>query len=235
MLYPNHAQVISANFASIARPEFRMAMSEEASETCWICREHAATIRVAAVRPSLCTRCEDTVTRPFEQSWNVLARYLHANWKEITKRGNFDLVKVFGAGASAGATQTHLHFVKLLGCKLFADNINVDLSSFSTALTEGRPHADITLLVAHGATEGGKLLYYDTEVSVLKRDDEVYSAVWTSLSPPVAVKTCYLVSSAPVMEPDGFPWHPTRQRKIVKLSPYKGDTRPVHARRDLRM
>jgi hypothetical protein len=52
---------------------------------------------------------------------------------------------------------------------------------------------------------------------------------------PLAIKVCYLKSGAPVREPEGYPWHPTRQRKIVKLSPYKGDTRPLVARRDLRI
>jgi hypothetical protein len=51
----------------------------------------------------------------------------------------------------------------------------------------------------------------------------------------VAVKICYLKGGAPVREPAGFPWHPTRQRKIVKLSPYKGDIEPQVARRDLRI
>jgi hypothetical protein len=50
---------------------------------------------------------------------------------------------------------------------------------------------------------------------------------------PVGIKICYLKAGAPVREPPGFPWHPTRQRKLVKLSPYKGDTEPLVARRDL--
>ena len=215
-------------------PQATSVMAADTAEVCWICRAHAATVPVAALPPSLCARCADTVA-PYEQSWNLLARYLRADWKEIVRRGSFDLARAFGAQASAGATHTHLHFVKLLGSKLFADRINVDLSSFSAALTQGRPHDEVTLLVAHCATDSRKLLLYDAEVSVLKRDDQVYSAVWTSLSFPVAVKICYLMSTAPVMEPEGFPWHPTRQRKVVKLSPYAGDTRPLHARRDLRL
>jgi len=63
----------------------------------------------------------------------------------------------------------------------------------------------------------------------------VYSAVWTHLVHPVAVKVCYLKHGAPVLAPPGAPWHPLRQRKIVKLSPYKGDAEPQVARRDLRI
>jgi hypothetical protein len=119
---------------------------------------------------------------------------LHANWRDITARGSFDLSKVFGAETAKQAVRVQLYFVKAFGCKLLEDGIRVDLGSFSE-----------------------------------------HSAVWMNLVHPVGIKICYLKAGAPVREPPGFPWHPTRQRKLVKLSPYKGDTEPLVARRDLRI
>ena len=214
-----------------------MAMTEPAADACWICRERpidAGAPPVLALPPSLCTSC-GLVTRPYDTAWDVLSAYLMRHWKDIVRRGSFDLSHALGGDAPIGARQTHLFFVKLLGSKLRTDRVRVDLARFADALITGIPHPEVTLLIADCTAEGRRLLYYDADVSVLKRDDEIYSAVWMHLAFPVAVKVCYLAQAAPVQPPEGFPWHPTRQRKIVKLSPYRGDTRPIHARRDLRL
>jgi hypothetical protein len=160
---------------------------------------------------------------------------LHAHWREITARGSFDLSKVFGAETAQQAVRVQLYFVKLLGCKLLEDAIRVDLGSFSKALLAGTAHPEVTLLVTSALVPAGRMLSYESEVSVLRDGDEVHSAVWMNLVHPVGIKICYLKTGAPVREPPGFPWHPTRQKKIVKLSPYKGDTEPLVARRDLRI
>ena len=69
---------------------------------------------------------------------------LHANWRDITARGSFDLSKVFGAETAKQATRVQL---KEFGCKLLEDGIRVDLGSFSAALMAGTAHPEVTLLV----------------------------------------------------------------------------------------
>jgi hypothetical protein len=170
-----------------------------------------------------------------ESSWRRLSEHLRQQWREITARGSFDLSKVFPSETAAHALKVHLFFVKLLGEKLRADEITVDQTSFAGAVRNHTPHPDVTLLIADMTVANGQLLSHDSDVSVLRQGEVVLSALWTHRNPPVAVKICYLRPGAPVRAPDGFPWHPLRQRKIVKLSPYKGDTQPVVARRDLRI
>jgi hypothetical protein len=174
-------------------------------------------------------------TQVYDAAWRTLSGYLHANWRDIVARGSFDLSKVFGAYTAQHSVWVQLYFVKLLGCKLLADGIRVDLEPFSKALAAGTPHPEVTLLVASSLVPAGQMLSYESDVSVLRNGDEVYSAVWMNLAHPVAIKICYLKAGAPLREPPGFPWHPTRQKKIVKLSPYKGDTELLVRRRDLRI
>jgi hypothetical protein len=171
----------------------------------------------------------------YEHAWRQLSGYLLRQWDAVIARGSFDLSRVFAGDAAAQAVNVHLYFVQLLAEKLKADRIRVDLPSFSRALRTGTAHPEVTLLIANSQPPAGQFLAYDPTVSVLRSGDEVYSCVWTYLLHPLAIKVCYLKSGAPVREPEGYPWHPTRQRKIVKLSPYKGDTRPLVARRDLRI
>lgn len=206
---------------------------------CWICRERPLDsaehkVKAGGIR-SVCGHCNSGVTQVYDEAWRRLSSYLHANWREITARGSFDLSKVFGAETAKQAIRVQLYFVKVLGCKLLEDAIRVDLGSFSRALMAGAAHPEVTLLVTSSLVPAGQLLSHESDVSVLRDGDAVYSAVWMNLVHPVGIKICYLKAGAPVREPPGFPWHPTRQKKVVKLSPYKGDTEPLVARRDLRI
>lgn len=172
---------------------------------------------------------------PCNAAWRELSVYLAAHWNEITRRGNVDLTKAFKRYTAEQAVDVHLYFVKLLGCELVSQNVAIDVKSFSAALIDRTPHPEVTVLMASCAAQPGKLMSYSSEVSLLKSGSEVQSALWAYLVSPMAFKICYLKADVPVREPDGFPWHPARQRKIVKLSPYKGDTQPLVARRDLRI
>jgi hypothetical protein len=206
---------------------------------CWICGERPADsaehkVQASDIR-SICSHCNNAGTQVYDEAWRRLSGYLHANWRDITARGSFDLSKVFGAETAKQAVRVQLYFVKAFGCKLLEDGIRVDFGSFSAALMAGTAHPEVTLLVTSSLVPAGQMLSYESDVSVLRNGDDVYSAVWMNLVHPVGIKICYLKAGAPVREPPGFPWHPTRQKKIVKLSPYKGDAEPLVARRDLRI
>ena len=216
-------------------------MTHVTSPMCWICgvrpaatvsRSDAHAHTGAAV---LCVYCNDVASQPYETAWQCLSTYLLKHWNEIVTRGSFDLAKAFSKEISMQALQVHLHFVKVMGCKLKSEGIEVDLTSFSAALTDCTPHPEVTLLVADSRVARGALLSHQSDISVLRRAAEVHSALWTYLTHPVAIKVCYIKTGAPVHPPVGSPWHPLRQRKIVKLSPYKGDTQSTVARRDLRL
>ncbi len=46
---------------------------------------------------------------------------------------------------------------------------------------EGTPHPQVTLLVASSLVPAGRMLSYESDVSVLRNGDEVHSAVWMNL------------------------------------------------------
>jgi len=74
----------------------------------------------------------------------------------------------FPGEVEAAAVRVHLYFVKILGCKLLADGIAVNLRSFATALLERRPHPEVTLLVANSIVPAGQIISYNSDVSVLR-------------------------------------------------------------------
>jgi hypothetical protein len=206
-------------------------------DECWICRTRKSDARSENGAPPFLVSCRQCalVTQPHAVAWQTLSRYLQAEWRWVTARSAFDLSKAFSSPGSA-AIAVHLFFVKVLGSKLSNDRIDCDLRSFSAALLGGLAHPEVTLRIANVHIPAGRLQSYDSELSLLQTGAEVLSATWTYLAHPIAVKICYIKAGAPVQAPpDAHPWHPTRQRKLVKLSPYKGDTQSTFARRDLRI
>jgi hypothetical protein len=205
---------------------------------CWICQRYpidtsprsgTAHAQPLFINADLCAQCVG-ITQPYQGAWDKLSAYLHKNWKAIVTRQQFDAQS---AGINAVAVQ--LHFVKALGSQLRAEQIAVDSGSLASALLAGKAHAEITLLLADTTAAPGQLVFHTRTPQVLRHGDDVLSAMWTCLVHPVAVKVCYIKTGAPVRAPEGHPWHPERQRKIVKLSPYEGDVQPLIARRDLRI
>jgi len=208
--------------------------------SCWICGKNPAGPPPSALETPncdapVCAACHGGVLQPHRDAWRRLSRFLRENWPDITARGSFDLSKIFAGDAAGAALDVHLHFVNMLACRLSADRVGVDLAPFAAALLARRAHPEVVLLAADGANPSGRLLSHDSQVSVLRQGGKIYSALWTHLAHPIAVKICYISAGSPVREPPGHPWHPARQRKIVKLSPYKGDVEPIIARRDLRI
>ena len=204
--------------------------------TCWLCRTRPVDAGASGPEASLCADCERDFGRPVLPAWQTLAEYLLANWSTIRRLGRFDLSKAFGGDARNGALSVHLHFLKLLACRLHADGVPLDLESFAGALRNRRAHADVTLLVADARAAPRTLLLHDAQLRLLhNQDGEVQSARWTELRHPVAIKVSYLKPGAPLRPAPGEPWHPDRQRKLVRLSPYGGEALPIAGIQGLRI
>jgi len=165
-----------------------------------------------------------------------LAAYLQAHWETVCQLGRFDLSKAFPADARAGALFVHLHFLKLLACKLRANDVPLALDSFAAALQAGRAHPDVTLLVADARASPRTLLLHDAEIRLLcNQDGAVQSARSIELRHPIAIKVSYMKPDAPLRPAPGEPWHPGRQRKLVRLSPYLGEATAVAGIQGLRI
>jgi hypothetical protein len=149
---------------------------------------------------------------------------LTAHWADIVKLGRFDLSKAFPQDSRIGALRVHLYFVAALGTRLATEAVGLDLEPFVSSLLERRPHADVSLFVADARVDPGGLRLYDSDLHLLRnQDEEVHSALWYHLAHPVTIKVNYLKPGAPLCPPPGHPWHPVRQRKLVMLSPYRGE------------
>jgi hypothetical protein len=204
--------------------------------TCWLCRARPVDAGASGAAATLCAHCEQELTRPYALAWAALAEYLQAHWETIVKLGRFDLTKPFPADARAGAVFVHLHFLKCLACKLHANGVPLALDAFATALQTRRAHADVSLRVADARALPRTLLLHDAEVRLLcNQDGAVQSARWSELLYPIAIKVSYLRPGAALQPAPGEPWHPERQRKLVRLSPYVGEATAIAGIKGLRI
>jgi hypothetical protein len=203
---------------------------------CWLCNDRPVDAGATGAAGTLCTDCERDRTHPYALAWQALAEYLRTHWDPICKLGRFDLTKCFPADARLGALFVHLHFLKVLACRLRAHDVPLALDSFAAALRAGRAHADVSLLVADARAAPQKLLLHDAEPRLLCNQDGAVQCVrWTELRHPVAVKVSYLKPGAALRPAPGEPWHPGRQRKLVRLSPYVGEATALAGIQGLRL
>ena len=144
----------------------------------------------------------------------------------MSRRG-FDLSRPFPGGTRAASLNAHLFFVKALGCKLHDEGKAVDLAPFSKALLTGTPHAEVSLTVANSVLGNSGVLMYDSDIYTMteKSSGEMHGVAWLYLVHHVAVKVHYIKSGA-TLHSVGYPWHPSRPSKLVRLSPYRGATEP---------
>ncbi len=175
---------------------------------------------------SICRDCNSTLTQPYDLAWETLSAYMQANWPVLVKRGSFDLSKAFPGGTRAAALNVHLFFVKLLGCKLHEGSAPVDLAPFSQALLKGSPHPGVAIKIADTDLGEGRMMLYDSAVHArLSPAGELHGAVWSYQFRRVLVTVMYIKAGAS-LKMVGYPWHPSRPSKIVKLSPDVGSSEP---------
>jgi hypothetical protein len=83
--------------------------------------------------------------------------------------------------------------VKLLGCKLYADAVPVDLKPFSNALLTATAHPEVSLTIAKSRVIDARVLMYDSEVHTMSTAaGELHGALWLYLVHPAAVKVSYI-------------------------------------------
>lgn len=178
---------------------------------------------------SLCGYCNHTRTQRYDRAWECLSDYVRANWREIRERGSLDLAVPFGNAVERerATLDVHLYFLKLFGCKVVQDQEPIDLPTLAACLMNRQAHPEISLYVANGSRDR-QILTFESDVYKMwhQAPRRLDGALWGYLVRPIAVKVCLIRTGAPLYSP-GHPWHPSRPRRFVRLSPYREAIEPI--------
>lgn len=169
---------------------------------------------------SMCLRCNDTLSAPYDRDWQTLSEFLAANWDSVFKRGAFELVSVFPGRTESAALNVHLFFVKLFGCKIHEGGVPIDLAPSSQALLGPGHHPEISLTVCADHRDPNLVAALDTPVDTWQHPREgVHYARWSYALPPFAVQVHYIKAGTP-LRPPGHLWRAGHVGTLVNLSAY---------------
>jgi hypothetical protein len=129
------------------------------------------------------------LTQPYDCAWQQLSRYLHTQWKAISRRRGFDLGKVFPGHTKQATLDIHLYFIKVFGCLIVEGSLPIDISSFSTALRERRAHEEVYLVVAKTPLNPSQKVANVSAVHALNANGLSHAAVWMYTFCPVSCES----------------------------------------------
>jgi len=168
---------------------------------------------------SICKKCNNELTQPYDYAWDILLEYLQKNWSIIIKNGSFSLANIFSKDSRKYARHVHLYFVKLFGCKLVDESVSINTARFSEALISETPHRDVFLTFANAPEipTNDELLGFISRVEFGNYDSCLPDiALWTYMLHPVSIRISYLSRSSP-REYRLNAWHPSQPSTQVNL------------------
>ncbi len=166
----------------------------------------------------ICNQCNSARTQPYDKAWEILSAYLRKNSSVVGRFGKIYLKKVFPNKTRSSAKCMHLFFVKLFGCRVIENNINVDTTSFSEALIKNTIHRNIFIAFHR---EPSDIDYAEvTKMHVQYINGKVSSAFWHYYIGDFLIRVLYLTNIDKARFEYGS-WNPVDLKKslCIELGP----------------
>jgi hypothetical protein len=106
----------------------------------------------------ICGCCNSARTKPHDEAWEKLSKYLREKKPQIKAKEIIKLNKVFRdpnnkksmlcGSTNKSMLDVHLFFVKLFGCAIIEHDIPIDITGFSEAIMNQKPHPLIHLAMS---------------------------------------------------------------------------------------
>jgi hypothetical protein len=172
--------------------------------------------RVLKFNDTLCSRCNNERTQPYDRAWEALSAYLRSKPK-IRGGERIDLGKVFPGAVHRSMLHVHLFFVKLFGCSIVESSIPIDIGGFSAAILKNTAHPKVHLAVSP-YTDGiafGSAGYSDLDTAQL--NGHIVYATWQYILDRFSIRVMY---AEPTEHRKGLidSWHPSAMKKCLRVS-----------------
>ena len=164
----------------------------------------------------ICRHCNGTRTQISDKAWQMLSRHLQSRTPPVVDGTLVRLAKVFPGEAHKRMTAVHLFFVKQFGCMIAENGIPIDLSGFSQAVLQNKPHPDVYLRFLTGLQDSRYLLVSRSPLNAIEVNGEVHFASWIYMLDRVAVNVLYVGSDS---FRDRLPesYHPLHGTRVIRF------------------
>jgi hypothetical protein len=169
---------------------------------------------------SICARCNDTVTGPYDRAWDSLNVYLQAHWGWIRRAGKFYLHSVFPGREEIGARHVQLYFAKLFGCYAVEQECPISMDRLARCIFYDVACPELVLAVCHDdqSTPGRKVMHVSPIHVWGEIRTDIEGTAWMCGVSPVTIKVFYRKSGA-ALSPIDNTWHPLDLKKSVAVNP----------------
>ncbi len=163
-----------------------------------------------------CSDCNTTKTQSYDKAWVALSDGLRNHNPKLSNGLLVRLNRIFANDVEKKMLAVHLYFIKLFGCLIAENDINIDLKGFSSAAMGGTHHPDVYLEVGFFDQPG-------TGGSDLKTcvggDGTCAFACWVYEIKGLAVKVVFAPGNEFQDQIDRC-WHPRLQSTRIRISKF---------------
>jgi hypothetical protein len=165
----------------------------------------------------ICECCNSDRTSPHDKAWKKLSEYLREKKPQIKAGEIIKLNKVFPGSTKKSMLDVHLFFVKLFGCAIIEHNIPIDITCFSEAIMNQKPHPLVQLAISRSPDIGIRKHVGRSNIEIAKINEKCMYATWLYIVDSLLVNIIYAV---PTERRKGLvhAWHPTIVTKCIRIS-----------------
>lgn len=99
----------------------------------------------------MCARCNNQRTQPHDRAWEILSNSFREHYSPITPGAIVRADRVFKTDAKKQLLNVYLFFVKQFGCRVEADSVPLELTSFASSILENKPHPNLFIRFGQAA------------------------------------------------------------------------------------
>ena len=126
----------------------------------------------------ICEDCNNSKTQAYDETWEVLHKYLSGHWSEIIKNDGFYLDKIFQCETEKKMKNVQLFFIKLFGCKIKQSGKSNALSDLSKSLLMSEEHPNVYISFRDSANELKNNHSVNSDVQVYKEHGKLKYMHW---------------------------------------------------------
>jgi hypothetical protein len=165
----------------------------------------------------ICRGCNGTRTQVSDMAWQTLSQNLQARGALIADGTLIRLAKIFPGDVNQKMQSVHLFFVKQFGCMIAENDIPIDLSGFSSAVLQNKPHADVYLRFLTGFQHSRYRVASRTPLNAIEENGIVRFASWIYMLDRIAVNVLYVASPKYRDRLPPASYHPSHGTRVIRF------------------